>query len=117
MLLSTNMSDDAIVILAETKLFKILNKIIPEKAQESYDKSQDYRSLKNQLDDIVNKYNYVQKNLFYVERPLFYTQLEQIENLLVKGTDKLRWTTWREDRAAVEEFVTSIKLPIYVLYS
>lgn len=46
-------------ILSETKLFKILNKIIPDKAQEVYDTGNDYRSVKNQLDDIVNKYNYV----------------------------------------------------------
>lgn len=116
-LLQTNFSQELFSILSETKLFKILNKIIPEKAQEVYDKGNDYRQLKNQLDDIVNKYNYVQKNLFYVERPLFYSQIEQIEQLLVKGTNELRWTTWKDDKAEVEQFITSIKLPISVLYS
>lgn len=58
-LLETNFSQELFDILAETKLFKILNKIIPDKAQEVYDTGNDYRQVKNQLDDIVQKYNYV----------------------------------------------------------
>ncbi|CAL6052399.1 Dynein_heavy chain [Hexamita inflata] len=116
-LLQTNFSQELFDILSETKLFKILYKEIPEKAQEVYDKGNEYRSVKNQLDDIVNKYNFAQKQLFYVERPLFYSQLRQIEDLLRDGTHKLTWIHWKENRQEVEDFISRIKAPIEVLYS
>ena len=99
-------------MLDETKYFKIINQLIPEEVTRIYRQGPVLRELKNRLDDITVKYNYIQENLEFVERPLFYKQLQGIEESLVQGICSLTWESSKEE---IDAFINRVKQPVDVL--
>lgn len=108
-ILETNYSESLLNVLNEVKFFKILGRLeqdpnaaadavsndkIPSDAAKIYLKADEFREVKNTLDDIVNKYNSIQRDMIFAERPMFYYQLQNIDqriNSIINSATKLTW--------------------------
>ena len=93
--LAVNFSRNAMAVLTEVKFIKKLfpHKIIPEAVVNIYQRFEEFRSLINLLENIVDLYNYLKTDTSDVDLNLIRADLTKLDQKLAPAEESLTWNS------------------------
>jgi len=98
--LAVNFDPALVRLLREVSYFVKLDLEVPDTAMAIYKKAETFRQQTGNLQLVVQKYNWIKRNLLDVEKPLVAQELEAIDQYLEKGINGLNWKS-----VGINEFV------------